>query len=73
MTKKTTKVRVQFDLAEESHERLQRLKEITEASSYADVTKNSYKLYEMVIGYYEQGYELVLEKDGEKRHVELFY
>lgn len=67
------KTRVQFELPNDSMARLARLKDITESSSYADVTKNSYKLYEKMIGFMEEGYTLVLEKDGKQKEFEIFY
>lgn len=73
MTKESRKkTRVQFELAEESMARLQALKEVTEASSYADVTKNAYKLYERLIQYSEEGYIFLLKKGDETRQLELF-
>lgn len=41
--------RVQFDLPEQSMDRLQRLKLKTEAASYAEVMKNALRLYEAVV------------------------
>ena len=44
---KTT--RVQLELPEKSFERLKKLREITEASSYAEVLRASLRLYEALI------------------------
>jgi|SwirhisoilCB2_FD_contig_21_26750043_length_733_multi_6_in_0_out_0_2 Arc/MetJ-type ribon-helix-helix transcriptional regulator len=53
MTKTTT--RVQLELPESSMERLRALREKTEASSYAEVIKNSLRLYEALIREAEAG------------------
>ena len=50
---KTT--RVQVEKPEKSMARLIALKEITEASSYAEVLKNALRLYEAVIAETESG------------------
>lgn len=41
--------RVQLDLGEKSLSRLQSLKTVTEATSYAEVVKNALRLYEAVV------------------------
>lgn len=66
------KTRVQFELNEASMSRLQELKSVTDASSYADVTKNAYKLYERLINYSENGYHFIVEKDGKQKEIEFF-
>jgi len=62
---KTT--RVQLELPEPSMERLKVLKEKTEAASYAEVIKNSLRLYEALIGEAESGNEVLIKtsKGGE--------
>jgi Arc/MetJ-type ribon-helix-helix transcriptional regulator len=63
MEKKTT--RVQLELPESSMERLRALREKTEASSYAEVIKNSLRLYEALIKEAEGGNQVyVKDKDG---------
>jgi hypothetical protein len=57
--------RLQLDLPPASIERLEKLKEITEASSYAEVVKQSFRLYEWFIHQREMGYEVQLTKDGQ--------
>ena len=52
---KPAKVRVQLDFAPRSMDRLNALKERTEASSYAEVVKNALKLYEGLIDEVEGG------------------
>lgn len=62
------KTRVQFDLPPQSMERLLKLKEKTEASTYAEVLKNALRVYEAILEYSQgnaQGSELVIRlKDG---------
>jgi hypothetical protein len=71
MTRATT--RIQLELPPASMERLSMLKEKTEASSYAEVTKNAYKLYERMIELAEKGQVLCIKgADGTVRELELF-
>jgi hypothetical protein len=54
-------------------DRLTLLKEKTEATSYAEVTKNAYKLYERIIELTESGQRLCVRgKDGVTRDFEIF-
>jgi hypothetical protein len=71
MAKETT--RVQMELAETSLERLKTLKEKTEAASYAEVTKNAYRLYEKIINLTELGYTICLKDNkGNIKELEIF-
>lgn len=65
MSKKET-VRVQMELPPQAIERLKTLKTKTEASSYAEVTKNAYRLYDMLIELHEQGNSLLLKDETGK-------
>jgi len=58
---KTT--RVQIELPEKSYQRLNTLKEKTEAASYAEVMKNALRLYESLIAQHDLGKRVFL-KDG---------
>jgi len=59
------KTRVQLDLSPRALERLNELKEKTEAASYAEVVKNALKLYDGLIEEVERGSEFMLkDKDG---------
>jgi hypothetical protein len=70
--KETT--RVQFELPSSSIERLKTLKDRTEAASYAEVTKNAFKLYERMIDLTESGHTLLIQnKKGETKVLELFF
>jgi hypothetical protein len=69
--KETT--RVQFELPPSSIERLKALKDKTEAASYAEVTKNAFKVYERMIDLAESGHTLLIQdKQGETKVLELF-
>ncbi|QCB56319.1 hypothetical protein E5675_19040 [Sphingopyxis sp. PAMC25046] len=66
-TRNTTVVvkRVQMDLPPRSLERLQRLQDVTEAASYAEVMRNALRLYEAMIAETEAGREIMIKsKDG---------
>lgn len=65
--------RVQFDLPEKSMERLQDLKEKTEASSYAEVMKNALRLYAAVVAEAEAGNSfMVREPSGVLKEYVIF-
>jgi len=57
--------RVQLELPPQAMERLQQLKEKTEAASYAEVIRNALRLYEALIQEADRGAEFqVKEPDG---------
>jgi hypothetical protein len=65
--------RVQIELPPASMERLKTLKDKTEASSYAEVTKNAFKLYERMIELAESGHVfLIRDRKGNTRELEIF-
>lgn len=73
MQKKST-TRVQLELADKSFERLNALKDKTEASSYAEVMKNALRLYESIINQYDAGKRLYLKDEtGQVTEYEVFY
>lgn len=64
--------RVGVDLAPKSHERLVRLKEMTEAASFAEVFKNALRLYEYVVHTYNDGARMILvDKHGKQSNITL--
>jgi hypothetical protein len=66
--------RVQIELPPASMERLRVLKEKTEATSYAEVTKNAFKLYERMIELFESGNTLLVrDPHGNVKELELFF
>lgn len=72
MSKKET-VRVQMELPPPAIERLKALKDKTEAASYAEVTKNAYRLYDMLIEMQEEGRSLLVkEPSGEIKALQIF-
>ncbi|HAH09921.1 MAG TPA: hypothetical protein DCL54_00505 [Alphaproteobacteria bacterium] len=57
--------RVQLELPTQALERLQRLKDKTEAASYAEVIRNALRVFEALSAEHEQGSEFqVRRKDG---------
>jgi hypothetical protein len=70
---KRATTRIQIELPSASMQRLTKLKEKTEATSYAEVTKNAYKLYERLIQLAESGQVLCVRgRDGSTRELEIF-
>jgi hypothetical protein len=65
MDKLKTK-RVQLDLALESHDRLNKLKDQIEATSYVEVFRNALKLYEYIIKCDQEGKSFYIGKEGEQ-------
>ena len=71
---KTKKNRVQLDFAPRAMERLNTLKEKTEASSYAEVVKNALRLYEALIEEGESGKQfLIRDADGVVSPFRMFF
>lgn len=67
------KVRVQIDLAPQSFDRLKRLKNVTEASSYTDVLKDALRLYEFIIETDQKGSTLkVVDESGRESDLKVF-
>ena len=66
-------VRVQMELPQPAVDRLKTLTDKTEAVSYEEVTKNAYRLYEMIIEMQESGRSLMVkEPSGEIRELQIF-
>jgi len=58
--------RVQLEMPPQAMDRLQRLKDRTEAASYAEVIRNALRLFEALVDEHEKGAEFSLKKpDGE--------
>ena len=68
---KKTKTRVQLELPDASMERLKRLKDRTEAASYADVVKSAFLLMEHLVTLSDEGKTLtaVDKKTGETQEL----
>ena len=69
MDKIKNTTRVQLELPSKSMDRLSQLKEITEASSNAEVIRNALRLYESIIYEVESGHKIMVE-DEEGKTVE---
>ncbi len=70
-TRATT--RVQLELPPQAMDRLTRLKDRTEAASYAEVIRNALRLFEALIDEHEKGAEFSLKRaDGETVAYKIF-
>ena len=58
--------RLQFELSEDAIKRLNNLKKSTDASSKAEVIRNSLRVYEYITAMIKEGYELEFKKDKKK-------
>jgi Arc/MetJ-type ribon-helix-helix transcriptional regulator len=68
-----TTTRVQLEMPPQAMERLQKLKERTEAASYAEVIRNALRLFEALVVEHEAGAEFSLKrKDGETIAYKIF-
>ena len=56
--------RVQLDLAPDAITRLRRLKEMTSATSYAEVVRDSLRAYEWMVSERDAGRDIGVVKDG---------
>lgn len=65
--------RVQLEMPPQAMERLQRLKERTEAASYAEVIRNALRLFEALVEEHAKGAEFALRRaDGETVAYKIF-
>jgi Arc/MetJ-type ribon-helix-helix transcriptional regulator len=65
--------RVQLEMPPQAMERLQRLKDRTEAASYAEVIRNALRLFEALVEEHEKGAEFSLKRaDGETIAYKIF-
>jgi Arc/MetJ-type ribon-helix-helix transcriptional regulator len=65
--------RVQLEMPPQAMERLQRLKEKTEAASYAEVIRNALRLFEALVEEHEKGSEFALKRtSGETLAYKIF-
>ncbi|HEY5237945.1 MAG TPA: ribbon-helix-helix protein, CopG family [Rhizomicrobium sp.] len=68
-----TTTRVQLELPPQAMERLQRLKERTEAASYAEVIRSALRLFEALVEEHEKGSEFSLKRvNGETMAYKIF-
>ena len=65
--------RVQLEMPPQAMERLTRLKEKTEAASYAEVIRNALRVFEALVQEHENGAEFSLKRpDGETVAYKIF-
>jgi hypothetical protein len=65
--------RVQLEMPPQAMERLQKLKDSSEATSYAEVIRNALRLYEALVEEHEKGSELSLKRaNGETVQYKIF-
>ena len=65
--------RVQLEMPPQAMDRLQRLKERTEAASYAEVIRNALRLFEALVEEHAKGAEFALRRaDGETVAYKIF-
>jgi len=65
--------RVQLEMPPQAMERLQRLKEKTEAASYAEVIRNALRVLEALVDEHEKGSEFSLKRaNGETLAYKIF-
>ncbi len=65
--------RVQLELPPQAMDRLQRLKERTEAASYAEIIRNALRLFEALVEEHEEGAEFSLKRaNGETIAYKIF-
>jgi Arc/MetJ-type ribon-helix-helix transcriptional regulator len=65
--------RVQLEMPPQAMERLQKLKDRSEAASYAEVIRNALRLYEALVEEHEKGSEFNLKRtDGETVQYKIF-
>jgi Arc/MetJ-type ribon-helix-helix transcriptional regulator len=57
-----TTTRVQLEMPPQAMERLQRLKEKSEAASYAEVIRNALRVFEALVDEHEKGAEFSLKR-----------
>lgn len=57
--------RLQFEFSPDAYARLERMKEETDASSFAELVRNALRVYDWVKQKERDGYELALMKDNE--------
>lgn len=62
-----------MELSQSSFDRLNRLKELSEAASYTEVMKDALRLYEYFIDQDISGSKFLVEsKDGKKSEIKIF-
>ena len=72
-TSERATTRVQLEMPPQAMERLQKMKDRTEAASYAEVIRNALRLFEALVDEHEKGAEFSLKRaDGEIVQYKIF-
>jgi Arc/MetJ-type ribon-helix-helix transcriptional regulator len=72
-TPERSTTRVQLEMPPQAMERLQRLKEKSEAASYAEVIRNALRVFEALVDEHEKGAEFSLKRaNGETVAYKIF-
>lgn len=56
--------RIQFEFSDEAYERMGKIKELTGATSFAELIRKALRVYEWVVQQEKNGYAIGLVKDG---------
>lgn len=64
------KTRVQFDFSEEALDRVDKLRDITDASSRVEVIRNSLRVYDYMVKKQREGYKIEMKRRGHKILIE---
>ena len=65
--------RIQFEFSPDAFERLNRVKELSESSTYADLVRKAVQAYGWLIEQEKAGYKLALVKDDTVQTVKFLY
>lgn len=65
--------RIQFEFSPDALERLNKLKEKTDANSYAELVRNALRIYEWVIDQQDEGWEVALAKGDTVKTIKFFF
>jgi hypothetical protein len=66
--------RIQFEFSPDALERLNKMRELTEASSYAELVRNALRVYEWFVQQDRAGFDIGLVKDDTLvKTVKLFF
>jgi hypothetical protein len=57
--------RLQFEFSPDAYQRLDRMRKVSDASSFAELVRNALRVYEWVMQKKHEGYTLALVKEGE--------
>jgi hypothetical protein len=70
---KNQRIRVQFDFTKEAHDRLRKIRDMSDACSHAEVVRNALRLYEWYLDQHVKGYKLQLKNEDSVKEVEILF